>query len=68
MTKEAEDFLCEMNPSLKNVDIKNTNTFGGEFLLHCIDKALNKGKSLPIPDVVHQREQLSLWCLIWLIN
>ncbi len=51
MSKEAIEFLCEINPSFKNMDIKNTNTFAGEFLLYCIDKALNQGQSLPIDSV-----------------
>jgi hypothetical protein len=56
MSKEAIEFLGKINPSFKNMDINNTNTFGGEFLLYCIDKALNQGQSLPIDSVSQQRE------------
>ena len=58
MSKEAIEFLCEINPSFKNMDINNKNTFGGEFLLYCIDKALKQGQSLPIDSVVGRSEQL----------
>lgn len=46
MSKESIEFLGKINPSFKNMDIDNTNTFGGKFLLYCIDKALNEGQSL----------------------
>ena len=51
MSKEAIEFLYKINPSFKNMDINNTNTFGGEFLLYCIDKALKQGQSLPIDSI-----------------
>ena len=44
--KEALKFLESINPSLKNEDVKNINTFSGEFLLYCIDKALKQGQSI----------------------
>lgn len=39
--KEAKKFLESINPSLKDEDIDNINTFGGQFLLLCISRALD---------------------------
>lgn len=40
--EKAQIFLESIDPSLKNEDVKSMNTFGGKFLLYCIDKALKQ--------------------------
>ena len=51
----AIEFLEEINPPFKNQDITKINTFGGEFLIYCVQKALDvslqfnvKGEDLKI--------------------
>ena len=39
--REAIEFLEKINPSFKNQDITKINTFGGEFLIYCVQKALD---------------------------
>ena len=40
--REALEFLEKINPSFKNQDITKINTFGGEFLIYCVQKAFEK--------------------------
>ncbi len=42
MSIRAKNFIEQIHPSMKSEDIKSIDTFGGEFLLHCVDKALSK--------------------------
>lgn len=49
--REAIEFLEEINPSFKNQDITKINTFGGEFLIYCVQKALEKSNNLEKADM-----------------